>query len=120
MFLGLMVFGGQLWAEKLDSTTVTYKDVSLTIKLGDELKLGYGKTPYGSFQYIEYGSPAQSLDKEGGGKTGTVTMIRSFPKQGIVEVFIKIKGLGYFTIQIQQAVDIGEVIGINGVIFNQE
>ncbi len=108
-------------AEKLDSVTVTYKDTSFTIKIGDELKLGYGKTPYGRFQFIwSGGEPKSYLEKRGGGKAGIIKKIKIYPKANMLQVLLKIPGFGLRVVEIREAIDIGEVVGLNGWIFNKE
>ncbi len=109
-----------MFAGKLDSMIVSNNGVDYTIKLGDQLQLGYGKNPNGSFQYVEIGVPAQSMSKDGGGKTGVVTMIRYFKAGDYYEVNIKIKGMGTYGISISQAMAVGELVGINDVIIPKE
>lgn len=109
-----------MFAGKLDSMVVNHNGVDYTIKIGDELHLGYGKNPNGSFQYVEIGVPAQPLSKDGGGKIGVVTMIRYYKVNDYYEVNIKIKGLGTYGISIFQAMAVGELVGINDVVIPKE
>lgn len=106
-------------AQKLDSLTVTSKGVSCVVKKGDIVHLGYGRNPYGSFQYIEIGSPPQGMEKECGGKTGEVTMIRHWKMGDVYEIGVKVKGMGVYVANMPQAVDVGEITGFNDTYFTK-
>ncbi|MBP6732161.1 MAG: hypothetical protein KA149_08880 [Chitinophagales bacterium] len=107
-------------AEKLDSLSVKSNGVSHVIKRDDVVHLGYGKNPYGSFQFIELGSPPEGMTKQNGGKTGTVSNIRYWKMNDSYELIIKVKGAGSYVVKIPQAIEVGEIIGFNETYFKKE
>ena len=114
-----ILFCLNLAAQKLDSLEVNAHGVSYTIKLDDQVHIGYGKNPYGSFQYIEIGSPPRPMDKKYGGRTGQVVKIRYWKVSDRYDLWIKIPKAGIHVAQIPQAIDIGEITGFNDTYFDK-
>ena len=100
---------------------LTYKGTTYTIKEGDTVSIGYGSNPYGSFMYFKYGGD-QSLPKDVGGKTATITKIQHF-KLGNVDRFLfkttTKPAWQFYTDDLNQTIGKQEIVGINGVKFNE-
>lgn len=107
-------------SQKLDSLKVTSNGVTYVVKKGDVVHLGYGKNPYGSFQFIEIGSPPSGMEKEGGGRNGEVTYLRYWKMGDTYEMGIKVKGMGMYAVTMPQAVEVGEITGFNDIYFKKE
>lgn len=102
----------------LDSLQVSNNGVKHTIKVGDVVHIGYGKNPYGSFQFITHGA-GEGMEKDGGGRTAEVKSIRHWKMNNQSEIIVKVQGRGTYVVSIPQAVDVGEITGFNDTYFNK-
>jgi hypothetical protein len=117
MFLLLSIWCN---AQKLDSLVVSFNGVTHTVFPNDTVHLGYGKNPYGSFQFISFNGTVP-LEKEFGGRKAVVLNIRYYKALDKTELTIKFaKNSAYYKVLIPQAFEIGEIVGINGTMFKKE
>ncbi len=106
-------------AQKLDSLMVSFNGVTHTVYADDTVHLGYGKNPYGSFQFIDFNG--RPLEKEYGGRKAVVLNIRYYKSLDKTELTIKFaKNPAYYKVLIPQAIEIGEIVGINSTVFKKE
>ncbi|MBK9449417.1 MAG: hypothetical protein IPN95_08365 [Bacteroidetes bacterium] len=99
--------------EKEDLTVeVNYNGTTHIIKNADTVQIGYGSLPNGTFMYINTGSPKFGLGKEFASKTGVVYKVVYWKSVDQYQIYIKGK-FGKYAVDIPQAVDKGEVVGIN-------
>jgi hypothetical protein len=106
-------------AQKLDSLEVTYNGISHVIRVDDQVHMGYGKNPYGTFQFVEH--VTAPLPKEYGGRTATVKAIRYYKGKGYHEMRIKFQNDdNIYLVRLPKAIEIEEIIGFNEVRFKKQ
>jgi hypothetical protein len=118
LMVSLLLAVTTIKAQKLEAYSISVGNTDYTIRVGDTLQIGYGKNPYGSFQYID--DVKSGMTKDNASKKAIVKAIKYYKTINQYTLLITVQKGGTFWAKVPQAIEINEITGYNGTTFGKD